>query len=225
MVSTWTFFVVPETRHDTVFRWGRALDPARHRDRDAGVDVRVNHAAHRPRRHRHALVGLVAGFFAGPLRGSSTSGASPCSCSTAPSRGARGADPTPATGTRGLRPMPYARSRTAARASRRATPWSPPWAPSAATTRRSSCTSRCATAALRVAAFEGVAYGFDAYGRRRAKMNRAGEHYVAFRARDQRSRRAARRQAVPAAQRRHRVARRRARRPRTCADGTRWARQ
>jgi hypothetical protein len=128
------------------------------------------------------LVGLLAGYFTGRLlleREWSQPEVLLRQDQAARSAGG-GADPTPAAGTRVLRPMPLSRSRLAlagltARAPVVATVGSVGRSGGAMElhlTLRNR--GRC-----RVARVEGVAYGFDAIGRP-AKMNRAGEHYLAF---------------------------------------------
>lgn len=91
------------------------------------------------------------------------------------------ADPTPAAGTRVLRPMPIQRSRAAIRE----LVANDPMVMSVGDVGRDDHLmelhltlrnrGRCTVTGL-----EGVAYGFDAWGQP-ARLNRAGEHYVAFR--------------------------------------------
>ena len=129
------------------------------------------------------VLGLIVGWFAG--RWSLESQWSQPILVITPDdarRSAEGdANPTPATGTRVLRAMPLQRSRLALRPFVNADPVFS----SIGSVGRGSQGEMELNVTLRnrgrcaVTAVDGVAYGFDAWGQS-AKLNRAGEYYMAF---------------------------------------------
>lgn len=130
------------------------------------------------------VLGLIVGWFAG--RWSLENQWSQPLATITPDEARRSAeghaDPTPAAGTRVLRAMPIGRSRLALRT---VVANDPVFSPVGSVGRGSEGEmelnvtlrnrGRCTVTAL-----EGVAYGFNAWGQS-SKLNRAGEHYVAFR--------------------------------------------
>jgi hypothetical protein len=170
------------------------------------------------------VAGLVAGYFAGRLK-LLHEWSQPVQLLHSDSRGS-GADPAPREGTRGFRPMPYARTRLAAR---EFTARDPVVLAVGSVGRGDEGAELHVTlrnrGACEASELEGVAYGFDAYGTP-SRLNRGGEHFVAFSARGLRlAPGAAVQQEIPL----HNVGNASlvlAHVDRvTCADGTRWARQ
>ncbi|MEI8256491.1 MAG: hypothetical protein WCJ30_12525 [Deltaproteobacteria bacterium] len=174
------------------------------------------------------VVGLLAGWFGGRCA-LERRWSEPLAAITpdAARRSAEGnADPTPAAGTRVMQPMPLQRSRAAMR---ELVANDPVVMSVGAVGRDDSAIELHLTLRNRgrctVTEVEGVAYGFDAWGQP-SKLNRAGEHYVAFRSTGlDVAPGASTRQGYPlrhpetaslALAQVERV---------TCADGTRWARR
>lgn len=131
------------------------------------------------------VVGLLVGWFAGRWE-LERRWAEPTTISEDDvARSSEGdADPTPAAGTRVLPAMPLQRSRAALRE----LVAEDPVQVSVGSIGRSDGemflhVTLVNHGACAVREVEGVAYGFDAWGRS-ARLNRAGEHYVAFRSSD-----------------------------------------
>ncbi len=133
------------------------------------------------------VLGLIIGFIVGriTLEKQWSNPFIVVSASDAKSSSQEGADPTPKEGTKILKPMPLGRARLVAK---RETEKDPLVMKVGSVGRGDEGAGlhlvlenkgKC-----RIKEFEGTAYAYDAWGKP-AKANRAGEHYVAFVAKDQ----------------------------------------
>ncbi len=128
------------------------------------------------------VIGITPGFYLGraTLEAKWRAGVQPVSESEAARSAIEGADPTPKAGTKVVRDMPINRSRVALQELTDADPVKV----TLGTFGRNDDSTELHLnlkngAACEVTSVEGVAYGFDAWGRPTA-VNKAGESYVAF---------------------------------------------